>query len=174
MSERKERLCTRVSPRLHALVTAAGARPGVTQAEIVEAALELFFSEERDDQRDAGIIRRLDRLTRQFSRLERNDLILAETVTLFMRFMFTITPPLPDGHHKAARALAAKRFDDFIDRLARQLAAGRRVLEEALEEIVPEPEDFASLADIDPDQPIVRRRRNGKASDENGEGRADV
>ena len=170
MTERKERICARISPRLHALVTAAGSRPGVTQNEIIEAALEGFFSEERDDQRDAGIIRRLDRLTRQFSRLERNDLILAETVTLFLRFMFTITPPLPDGDHKAAGALATKRFDDFIERLAQQLAAGRRVLEEALEEIVPEPGDFASLADIDFDQPIKRRRKDTS----NGEGRLDV
>lgn len=165
MREHKERLCTRIAPRLHALVVAAGSRQGVTQSEIVEAALDGFFSEERDDQRDAAIIRRLDRLTRQFSRLERNDLILTETIVLFLRFMFTITPPLPPGEHDAARALSANRFDDFVERLARQLAAGRRILEEALEEIVPEPGDFASLADLDPDAPI-KRRPNGA----NGEG----
>lgn len=172
MSDRKERLCTRIAPRLHALVTAAGGRPGMTQAQVVEAALEGFFSDERDDQRDAAIIRRLDHMTRQFSRLERNDLILSESLALFLRFMFTITPPLPRGDHAAARALAAKRFDDFVERLARQLAAGRRVLEEALEDIVPEPGDFASLADIDFDQPVRRRRAPSDGDQPSGEGRA--
>jgi hypothetical protein len=151
MRRRKERLSTRIPPELHFKLAAAGKRAGMSQAKVVEAALEGFFSFERDDQRDAAIYRRLDRMARQFSRLERNDLILVETITLFVRFMLTVTPAVPEGDHAVARVTGTKRFDEFVGRLARQIAGGRRVLEEALGELVPEPGDFASLADLEAD-----------------------
>jgi len=168
MSRRKERLSTRIPHKLHAKLAVFCDRPGVNQTDVVEAALEGFFSDERHDQRDAAIIRRLERVTRQISRLERNDLVLTETVVLALRFMFSITPPLAPGDRKAALALSAKRFEDFTDRLARQLSSGRRILEEALEDVIPEPGDFASLANLDADEPVSRRSRRRTANGEAG------
>ncbi len=146
---KKIRLCTRVSPDLHAKLVSVGKRDGVSQANVVEAALHGFFSFERDDQRDASIIRRLDRLTRQFSRLERNDLVLSETVSLLTRFLFTVTPQLPQDDFAAAQAVAEKRFDDFVERLAQDLAKGRRVLQAALNDVVPDIDEFATLDEAD-------------------------
>jgi hypothetical protein len=77
--------------------------------------------------------------------------------------MFTATPPMKTGEAAAAQRLADRRMDSFMDRLASQVATGRRLLQEALEEIVPEPGDFASLSDIDFSQPIPRRRGEGAA-----------
>jgi len=55
MARKKERLSTRIPLQLHAKLAAAGRCPGMTQAKIVEVALDAFFSFEHDDQRDAAI-----------------------------------------------------------------------------------------------------------------------
>jgi len=168
MSRRKERLSTHISRDLHVKLKVLCDRPGVLQTDVVEAALQGFFSDERNDQRDATIIRRLEHVSRQVSRLERNDLVLTETIVLALRFMFSITPPLAPGDRKAALALSARRFEDFTDRLARQLSSGRRILEEALEDVIPEPGDFASLANLDADEPVPRQRRRRASNGEAG------
>ena len=156
-ASRKPRINTHVSHELHARLMVASKRPGLTQTEIVEAALAAFLSPERDDQRDAAIIRRLDRMTRQFGRMERDQLILAETMALFIRLFLTLTPPVPEADKDAARATGKERFDYFIDQLGRQLVSGRRVLEEALEEFTAEADDFFSLRDLE------EKRENGHA-----------
>ena len=76
----KPRLNVHVAHELFEKVEIAAKRPGVTKAAVVEAALLGFFSKEFDDQRDGALIRRLDRLTRQYERLERNLSITAETL----------------------------------------------------------------------------------------------
>src|SRR5208337_2283534 len=49
----------------------------------------------------AALARRLDRMTRQVERLERDLTISAEALALFIRFWLTITPPLPDSAQTA-------------------------------------------------------------------------
>ena len=91
----KPRLCVYLSDQVDQRLTAAARRPGASKSAITDAALAAFLSPERDDQRDAAIIRRLDRLSRQFDRVERDQTILSETLALFVRYYLTITPPLP-------------------------------------------------------------------------------
>ncbi len=81
---------------------------------------------------------------------------------------------MPAEDHAAARATGEKRFSELVARLGRQIAGGRRVLEEALGELVPEPGDFASLADLDDEEPATRRRANGEAPETDGNGRPDA
>jgi hypothetical protein len=50
------------------------------------------------------VARRLDRLSRQGARLERELWIAAETLALFIRFWLTVTPPLPEGAQVVAQA----------------------------------------------------------------------
>ena len=107
----KPRLNVHVADELFDKVEIAAKRPGVTKAAVVEAALMGFFSKEFDDQRDGALIRRLDRMTRQYDRLERNLGITTETLALFIRFFLTVTPPLPNADQEAARALGKERFE---------------------------------------------------------------
>ena len=100
----KPRLNVHVAYELFDKVALMAKRPGVTKAAVVEAALMGFFSKEFDDQHDGALIRRLDRMTRQYDRLERNLSIATETLALFIRFFLTVTPPLPNADQDAARA----------------------------------------------------------------------
>ncbi len=145
----KPRLNVHISRKLSEKVELISKRPGVTKASVVEAALMGFFSKEFDDQRDGALIRRLDRLTRQYDRLERNLTITTETLALFVRFFLTVTPPLPNADQDAARALGKERFEYFTTRLARRLAGGKNMIKDVLEEISAEERDFFTSGEID-------------------------
>src|SRR5205823_3777036 len=77
---------------------------------IAEAAIASFLTPDDADRRDAALIRRLDLLTRQGDRLERDLSIAAETLALFIRFWLTVTPPLPESAQSAAQAKGHERF----------------------------------------------------------------
>ena len=131
----KPRLNVHVSDALFDKVALAARRPGMTKAAVVEAALLTFFAREREEGHDRALVRRLDRITRQQDRLERDLAITAETLALFVRFFLTVTPPLPNADQEAARALGQERFDYFVEQLARRLAGGRNMIREVMEEI---------------------------------------
>jgi hypothetical protein len=97
---------------------------------IAEAAIASFLTPDDADRRDAALIRRLDLLTRQADRLERDLAITAETLALFIRFWLTVTPPLPETAQSAAQAKGRERFDLFLDALTRRLSKGRAFLRE--------------------------------------------
>ena len=122
-------------------------RKGVSKSAIVAAALSSFLSPDGGDQREAAMAKRLDRLSRQFDRLERDQNILIETVALYVRYFLTVSIPVPEGHQEAARAQGRARFAQFIEQLARHLQRGRSLVREVHEEIEP----AGSSADPDPE-----------------------
>lgn len=145
----KPRLCVYLSDQVDQRLTLAARRPGASKSAITDAALAAFLSPERDDQRDAAIIRRLDRLSRQLDRVERDQTILSETVALFVRYYLTITPPLPGVEQDAARALGKERFEYFVAQVGRRLAGGRNMIRDVLEEISADESDFFTQEEVD-------------------------
>jgi len=145
----KPRLNVHISHDLAERVEIAAKRPHVTKAAVVEAALLGFFSKEFDDQRDGALIRRLDRMTRQYDRLERNLAITTETLALFIRFFLTVTPPLPNGDQDAARAIGKERFEYFTTQLARRLAGGKNMIRDVLEEVSAKEVEFFTDTEIE-------------------------
>ncbi len=164
----KPRLNVHVADELFDKVEIAAKRPGVTKAAVVEAALMGFFSKEFDDQRDGALIRRLDRMTRQYDRLERNLGITTETLALFIRFFLTVTPPLPNTDQDAARALGRERFEYFITQLGRRLAGGKNMIRDVLEEISANESDFFTQEEIDALR-AVRKAASADKDKANGE-----
>lgn len=110
---------------------------GLSKSAIVAAALSSFLSPDGGDQREAAMAKRLDRLSRQFDRLERDQSILIETVALYVRYYLTVSIPVPEGHQDAARAQGRARYAQFIEQLARHLQRGRSLVREVHEEIEP-------------------------------------
>lgn len=114
---------------------------GVSVSGVVAAAVAAFLSPEGANHREAAIAKRLDKLTRQFERLERDQTILVETLALFIRYYLSVTVPIPEAHVEAARAQGRVRFEQFIEQLALHLQRGRRV-RDAIDELVPGEEVF--------------------------------
>lgn len=131
---RKERLNVYFDPALGAELDALAARRKVSKSQIVEAALAAFLSPDGADQREAAIVRRLDRLTRAVERLERDVSVGNEAMALFVKFWLTTTPPLPEEMREAAQVSGKERYDGFVDALARRLAKGKTLTKEILEE----------------------------------------
>lgn len=114
------------------------AKKGVSKSSIVAAALASWLSPDAADQREAAIAKRLDRLSRQFEKLERDQNILIETLALFVRYYLTVSTPLPEAHQEAAKAQGKARFEQFIEQLGRHLLRGRSLVREVVEEIQPD------------------------------------
>lgn len=110
-------------------------RKRLSRSSIVEAAVASFLSPDGSDQREAAVTRRLDRLSRQLERLERDVGISVEALALFVRFWLTVTPPLPSEAQAAAQAKGRERYQDFVETLGRRLAKGRGLVEEISEDI---------------------------------------
>ena len=110
---------------------------GVSKSAIVAAALSSFLSPEGADRREAVIAKRLDRLTHQFERLERDQTILIETLALYVRYYLSVSIPVPESHQEAARAQGRARFAQFIEQLGRHIQRGRSLVREVYEEIQP-------------------------------------
>jgi hypothetical protein len=105
-------------------------RKKLSRSAIVEAAVASFLSPDAADRREAAFARRLDRISRQVQRLERNVAITAETLALFIRFWLVITPPLPNDAQAAAHVKGRERFEGFIATIGSRLQKGQSFLNE--------------------------------------------
>lgn len=110
-------------------------RKKISRSAIVEAAVASFLSPDDADKREAALTRRLDRLTRQVQRLERDLGVTAETLALFVRFWLSVTPPLAGEAQAAAQAKGRERYDGFIETLGRRLQQGQSFLREIPDDV---------------------------------------
>lgn len=118
---------------------------GVSKSAVIAAALASFLSPDAGDQREAAMAKRLDRLSRQFDRLERDQNVLIETVALYVRYFLTVSLPVPEGQQDAVRAQGRMRYAQFIGQLGRHIQRGRSLVREVHEDLsaadMPPPDD---------------------------------
>jgi hypothetical protein len=100
---------------------------GTTKTEVVEAALTALLLPQDQDRAEALLIRRLDRLVRLFERLEWHTDLTNETLALFVRHWLTSTTPLPDNALAAAQATGKRRWEGFVDALAKRMDGGAKL-----------------------------------------------
>lgn len=113
---------------------ALAAKPGSSKSAIVSDALRAFLARRGANELDERLKVRLDRVSRQLNRIERDQQILLESLALFVRYYLTVTAPLPEADQEAARALGQERFQAFIDQVGRRIAGGRTLVGEVLEQ----------------------------------------
>lgn len=131
------RLCLRLSPKTIAAISELAAIKKITKAAVVEAAVLSLLSPDHGDLREAAVSRRLDRMTRQNDRLERNLVITSEALTLFIRSWLTSSNPVPPEALAAAQAKGRERYENFIQALAQRLHQGKSLEKEILQEVFP-------------------------------------
>lgn len=131
----KSRMNVYFEPDLLKKVEALALRRNVSKSAVIEAAVASFLSADASERLEAVFARRMDKLGRQVEGLDEDLAILGETLSLFIRFWLTVTPPLPDSAQASARAKGAERFDGFLQSLGRRLATGDRFLKELSRDI---------------------------------------
>ena len=112
-----------LSERLEALARG----PGASKSKILAEALASFLNRRGADELEQRFMARLDRLSSQLARIERNGQVELESLALFVRYMLTVNAPLPEGD-KVAQAIGRDRFQAFVERVGQSLASGRLTL----------------------------------------------
>jgi hypothetical protein len=131
----RRRMNVYLPPELLQEIADFAARKKLSQSSIMEAAVMSFLSADGTERREAAFTRRLDRLIRQIQRLERNTGVTIETLALFVRFLLTITPPLPPDAQASAQAKGQQRYQDFVEALGRRRPWGQTFLNEIPEDV---------------------------------------
>lgn len=116
-----------VSEQLNALA----AKPGASKTAIMSDALRAYLERRGANELDQRFRARLDRLSMQLGRLERDQQVIAEMLALFVRFQLTVTAPVPEAD-RAARALGQARYESFIQQVSRRLAGSGGTIEDVL------------------------------------------
>lgn len=148
----KDRVTLSLNPEtVERLKLVANYRKGAKSA-LVEEALERYLNPERRRLLDDAALRRLDTVSKQVSTVARDVAIATETLSLFVRYFLTITPPLPQPEQDAARAVGRQRFEVFVAQVGRRLASDHRLVSEVLESIAAHNPDLFGTA-IDDDAP---------------------
>jgi hypothetical protein len=110
-------------------------RQKLTKSVVIESAVASFLSPDSTDRLEAAFARRLDRLSRQSERHERNLAIAAETLALFVRFWLTTTPPSLSSDDTAAQAKGRERYRAFLQAIGRRLAKGHSFIQEVSQDV---------------------------------------
>jgi hypothetical protein len=101
--------------------------PGASKSRIVSEALLEWLDRKGSNEIDSKFAERLDQLSYQLNRIERNSHVELETLGLFVRYMLTVQAPLPEPDAET-RAIGRHRFAAFVERVSQQLATGRHTL----------------------------------------------
>jgi hypothetical protein len=131
----KEQFTVYLEPNLMKALTEYSERRRKPKSLVAEAAIASFLSPETAERQEATLALRLDRITRQLERLERDAGISIETLALFIRFWLMATPSLLEQTQAAVRAKGAERYEGFIQALGRRLAKGPSFIREVSLEI---------------------------------------
>lgn len=131
----KTRMNVYFEPELLKKVETLALRRNISKSAVIEAAVASFLSADASERLEAVFARRMDRIGRQIDGMDEDLAILGETLSLFIRFWMTITPPLSDSAQASSRAKGNERFEGFLQSLARKLATGDRFLKDLSRDI---------------------------------------
>lgn len=122
----------RLPPALSRQLADYAGRKRISQASVVEAAIASFLSPDGSERLEAAFSRRLDRISRQIGKLDYHIEVGNEAFALYLRRWLAVTPAMPFEANAAARADAEKRFDFFVDALARRMETGRHLADDLI------------------------------------------
>ncbi len=127
---RKSRLSVYLEPQVMAALTAYAERRDRSLSMVAEAAIAEYLTPDNDVPAADALTRRLDRVSRQLDRGERDITVLLETLALLVRNWLTLTPAVPEAGREAAKARGDARYQAFVTALGRRLAKDRRFIAE--------------------------------------------
>lgn len=92
---------------------AFAAKPGSSKSAIVADALRQYLNPKTDTDNSHAIKMRLDRLSKQVNRAERNLNIVVESISGFAQYYFMLTAHVPSPDD-AGRAKGSQRYEKYL------------------------------------------------------------
>lgn len=127
---KKVRLSVYLDPKLAKLLEAYAQERRRSLFVVAEASIASFLSPDAPDRMEAVMAKRLDRISRQIDRLNRDTGIGLETLALFIRHWLVAVPAPSEAHYAAAQAKGRERYERFLEALGRRLSKGPTLLRE--------------------------------------------
>ena len=120
---KRNRLNIRTDDALFAKLKREADKHGVTMTAIIEMALARYFDPEVHEGLESRVLYRLDQFDARQADMERDLAVSVETLGHYVLYWLTRTDPLPEGERDAAHALGQRRYDYFMEQVARKLGA---------------------------------------------------
>lgn len=130
---RKNRHCIYLEPKISERLTALAEKPGTTISNVIGDALRAYFERQGGDVLEDRFKARLDNITTQLNRIERDQRIDLESLALWIRYQLMLSNPVPPGQLAALQAVGQERFQAFIDEVGRRIANGRATSVEVMQ-----------------------------------------
>jgi hypothetical protein len=121
-----------------------------TEGAVTDAALAQYLDRTSDH---TVLMRRLDVISRQLTRVARDNNMLAEAFATFVHIWYAYTPELPDEAKASAHRQANRRFAVFVQRVAERLGNGRPFLDDLVRDDLFVGEDFEQAGREDSEAP---------------------
>ena len=116
-----------LDPVITGRLEALAAKPGMNKSAVLADAVTAWLDRRGSNELDDRFGQRLNRLSTQLNRVERDQKILLESLALFVRLTLVRDANMPDPDD-VTRAIARKRFEQFVAQVGRQLAEGGQSL----------------------------------------------
>ena len=137
----KPRVNLRIDAALLVQLEAAARKAKTTKTDILEEALRRYLDPERNRLLEERLMERMDMIELRMGRLSWAVDLGVETTGHFVLYWLTRTDPIPEGERETAHALGTRRFDHFINQIAKKLRRRRSLVAESLGWEQPEPEE---------------------------------
>jgi hypothetical protein len=144
----RPKISVHLSEQVAKQLTVAAKQNGVRKTAIIEAAISRYL-EQNNDTSDSAVLLRLNWMSRQLEKLDRDLRIVSETVSLHVRYHLTVTPPLSPDDHRAACILGSGRFEVLAAQVGRRVHLGTPLMRETIDRLsVTSPDLFAHEVDV--------------------------
>jgi len=137
----KPRVNLRIDAALLALLEAAAREAKTTKTDILEQALRRYLDPGRNRLLEERLMERMGMIELRMDRLFWAVDLGVETTGHFVLYWLTRTDPIPEGERETAHALGQRRFDYFINQIAKKLRRRRSLVAESLRWEQSEPEE---------------------------------
>jgi hypothetical protein len=128
----KPRVNLRLDATLLARLETAAREQKTTKTEVLEDALRCHLDPDRSRSLENRLIQRMDEFESRLGRLSWAVDLGVETTGHFVLYWLTRTDPIPEGERETAHALGQRRFDYFINQIAKKLRRRRSLVAESL------------------------------------------
>lgn len=123
MANQKTRYQLFLDPPLSTRLEALAAKPGMSKSAVLQDAVRSWLDRRGTNELDDHFGQRLNRLSAQLNRIERDQAIQLESLALFVRLTLLRDAHLPEPD-AATRAIARERYETFVTQVGRHLSSG--------------------------------------------------
>jgi len=127
------RVGTRMRPELRTRLAGFASASGVPESAIIASSLEQYLDRTSDRELLMG---RLNRVENVLTRIHRDQQLLAQAFSVFVRLWFAHTRPVADDEKAHARATAEARYKRFLQHVIEEFARGRRLVDDLPREVI--------------------------------------